>query len=127
MSFNIFSSVLHVAEPLGPVRHEKLLDQILRHGVDVTGPVNLSAEDLLVYPERIVVEEGRVPGQHLVYEDAQGPPVHGLVVALGLDDLRSQVLRGPAQRPGPVCDPLGKPEICDLQMSSPDDKYKVNF
>ena len=104
MSFNIFSSVLHVAEPLGPVRNEKLLDQILRHGVDVTGPVNLSAEDLLVYPERIVVKEGRVSGQHLVYEDAQGPPVHGLVVALGLDDLRSQVLRGPAQRPGPVCD-----------------------
>ena len=122
MSFNIFSSILHVAQSLGTVRHEELLDQILRHRVNMTGPVYLAAQDLLVNPEWIVVKEGRIAGQHLVYEDAQGPPVHRLVVALGLDDLWSEVLRGPAQCPGPVCDPLGKPEICDLQMSSPDNK-----
>ena len=103
VSFNIFSSILHVAQPLGPVGHEELLDQILRHGVNVTGPVYLPAEDLLVDPEGIVVKERRVAGQHLIDEDAEGPPVHRLVVALRLDDLGRQVLRGPAQGPGPVC------------------------
>lgn len=125
VSFNIFSSILHVAQPLGPVGHEELLDQILRHGVNVTGPVYLAAEDLLVDPEGIVVKERRVAGQHLVDEDAEGPPVHRLVVALRLDDLGRQVLRGPAQGPGPVSYPLGKPEICDLQMSSPDNKQQI--
>ena len=104
MSFNIFSSILHVSQSLGPVGHQELLDQILRHGVDMPGPVDLSTQDLLVDPERIVVKEGRIAGQHLVYEDAQSPPVHRLVVTLGLDDLRSQILRGPAQCPGPVSD-----------------------
>ena len=82
VSFNVLSAVLHVAEPLGPVLHQELLDQVLRHGVDVPGPVDLAAEDLLVDPEGIVVEEGRISSQHLVDEYAQGPPVDCLVVTL---------------------------------------------
>ena len=38
---------------------------------------------------------------------------------LGLDDLRREVLRGPAQRPRPVTDPLGEAEVCDLQVALP--------
>ena len=135
MSFNVLSAVLHVAEPLGPVLHKELLDQVLRHGVDVPGPVDLAAEDLLVDPEGVVVKEGRISSQHLVDEYAEGPPVHRLVVTLregleilslssttpylGLDDLRGEVLRGAAEGPGPVTDPLGEPEVCDLQVSVP--------
>ena len=85
-------------------------------------PLHPPRQDLLVYTEWIVVKEWRISGQHLVYEDAQSPPVHRLVVTLGLDDLWGQVLRGPAQGPGPVGDPLGKPEICDLQVSGPANK-----
>ena len=85
-------------------------------------PIYLSTQDLFVNPKRIIVKEWRISGQHLVDEDAEGPPVHRLVVALGLDDLWGQVLRGPAQGPGPVGDPLGKPEICDLQVSGPANK-----
>ena len=51
-------------------------------------PVDLAAQDLLVDAEGVVVEEGRVAGQHLVEEDAEGPPVHRLVVTFRLDDLR---------------------------------------
>ena len=32
------------------------------------------------------------PGEHLIYEDAVGPPVHRLAVALGQDDLRREIL-----------------------------------
>ena len=40
---------------------------------------------------------------------------------LGLDDLRGKVLGGPAQGPRPVADPLGKAEVCYLQVSVPED------
>ena len=39
------------------------------------------------------------PDKHLVDEDAERPPVDGLVVSFALYDLRRQVLRRPAQRP----------------------------
>ena len=82
MSFYILSSILHVAQPLGSVLHQELLDQILGHGVNVTRPLDLAAEDLLVDAEWIVVEEWRVASQHLVDQNPQGPPVHCLVVTL---------------------------------------------
>ena len=53
---------------------EELLDEILGHWVDVSRPVYLPAQDLLVDPKGVVVEEGRVARQHLVQEDPQGPP-----------------------------------------------------
>jgi hypothetical protein len=37
------------------------------------------------------------PGTHLEGDDADGPPVHGLVVARAHDDLGREVLGGPAQ------------------------------
>ena len=40
---------------------------------------------------------------------------------LGLDDLRGEVLGGPAQGPRPVADPLGEAEVCYLQVSVPED------
>ena len=40
---------------------------------------------------------------------------------LGLDDLGGEVLGGPAQGPRPVADPLGKAEVCYLQVSVPED------
>ena len=38
---------------------------------------------------------------------------------LGLDDLGRQVLRGAAQRPRAVRDPLREPEVCDLEVAVP--------
>ena len=84
----------------------------------VSGTVSsLTCQNLLINAERVLGVEGRVAGQHLVYEDAERPPVHTGVVALGLDDLRRQVLRGPAQGPRPVRDLLGEPEVSYYQMS----------
>ena len=126
MFLDVLGAGLAGAEPLVPVLDEEPPDDVLGGGVEVGWPLHPARQDPLVYPEWIVVKERRISGQHLVYEDAQSPPVHRLVVTLGLDDLWSEVLRGPAQRPGPVCDPLGKPEICDLQVSSPDNKYLIS-
>ena len=104
MFLDVLGAGLAGAEPLVPILHEEPPDEVPGGGVELCRPLYLARQDLLVDTKWIVVKEGRVSGQHLVDEDAQGPPVHGLVVALGLDDLWSQVLRGPAQRPGPVCD-----------------------
>ena len=43
---------------------------------------NLARDDLLVDLNGLVGEKGRVACRHLVHENAQGPPVHRLVVAL---------------------------------------------
>ena len=50
----------------------------------------------------------------------QSRPIRGQSY-LGLDDLRGEVLRGPAQGPRPVADPLGEAEVCYLQVSVPED------
>ena len=91
-------------EPLVPVLDQQPLDEVPGHWLNVPRPLHPARQDLLVDTEWIVVEEGRIAGQHLVYEDPEGPPVHGLVVALALDDLRGEVLGSPAQGPGPVWD-----------------------
>ena len=139
MSFYIFCPIFHVSKTFCSVLDKKLLNEIFGYGVHVSRPVYFAAQDLLVDAEGVVVEEGRVAGQHLVHEDAQRPPVHRLVVALdqsgvsiwsrdlvsanpipahlGLDDLGRQVLRGAAQGPGAVSDLLGKTKICDLQVA----------
>ena len=44
----------------------------------------------------------RVPGEHLVDEDAVGPPVDRLAVTLGQDDLGSEILGRAAQGPRPI-------------------------
>ena len=65
----------------------------------------------------ILIKERRISSKHLIDEDAKRPPVHGLVVALGLDDLRGQVLWCTAQGPGSVRDLLGKPKVSDDYMA----------
>ena len=82
MSFYIFCPIFHVSKTFCSVLDKKLLNEIFGYGVHVSRPVYFAAQDLLVDAEGVVVEEGRVAGQHLVHEDAQRPPVHRLVVAL---------------------------------------------
>lgn len=49
-----------------------------------------------------VREVSNAPGEHLVDEDAKGPPVDSLAVALALDHFGRQVLRSTAERPRAV-------------------------
>ena len=84
VSLHILCSVLHITEPLGAVLHQELLDEIFRHRVNMSRPFDLPAKNLLVDPERVVVEEWRVSGQHLVDQDPQRPPVHRPVVTLNM-------------------------------------------
>ena len=126
MSFNVFCAIFHISQTFCSVLDKEFLNEIFGDWINVSWPIYLSTQDLLVNPERIIIKEGGIAGQHLVYEDAQGPPVHRLVVALGLDDLRGEVLGGPAQRPRPVADPLGEPEVRDLQVAVPED-FENNY
>ena len=59
----------------------------------------------------------RVAHEHLVDEHARRPPVDGLAVALGLDDLGREVLGRAAERPRAVLDQLGEAEVDDLQVA----------
>ena len=48
---------LHGAHPFRPVLDEQLLDEVLDHRLDLPGPVDLAAQNLLVDAEGVVVEE----------------------------------------------------------------------
>ena len=82
MLLDILCAGLHVAKPLSSIVHEQPLDQVLGSLLHVLRPLQLASEDLLVDAERVVVEEGRVAGQHLVDQDTKGPPVNRFGVAL---------------------------------------------
>mmetsp|Transcript_5636 Transcript_5636/g.19155 ORF Transcript_5636/g.19155 Transcript_5636/m.19155 type:complete len:272 (-) Transcript_5636:356-1171(-) len=109
-------AVLEVADALGQVRGEELLDEVLGVAVEVPRELDLALQDLLVDAQWVLVVEGRVPREHLEDEDARGPPVHRLAVPLAQDDLRGEVLRGAAQRPCPVLHLLGKAKVSDLDV-----------
>lgn len=77
----------------------------------------VAIHDFLVDSHRVVVVEGRVASEHLEHEDAEGPPVHILVVTLRLDDLGCQVLRRSAKCVSLVLDNLGETEISDADVA----------
>ena len=64
---------------------------------DQQGPVYL--EDNVVGLHRVGRGEGRGASQQLKHQDAHGPVVGGVVVALVQDDLGRHVLRRAAERP----------------------------
>ena len=54
----------------------------------------------LILLQMLMLEEYSRSSQQLVHQDPERPEVHGPVVSLVEDDLRSHVLRGPTERPG---------------------------
>jgi hypothetical protein len=84
--------------------------------------LDLPGEDQLVDAEWILVVKGRVPGEHLVDEHSDGPPVNGFPVALALDDLGGEVLGRAAERPRAVLDTLSKAEVGDFDVADPVDQ-----
>ena len=100
--------------------HDEVLGLLVQAG-QIVSPDNLAINNLLVEPHEAGVSEGGLTEQHLVHEDAQGPPVHGPIVAAALEDLRSEVLRCAAHRPGGAALPqhLGEPEVGDNDVTLP--------
>lgn len=92
----------------------------MREGQETLAPDGL-LEDLRL-PR---VREGGLAAQQLVQEAAQGPVVHGLVVAAGQHQLRREVVWGAAQGEGLVLhdvvllerDALGEPEVDHLKVN----------
>ena len=113
MILHILCFSFHAPQPSSPVLHQQLLNEVLGHLVHVLRPLYPTSKNLLINDKSIVITERRISCQHLIDEDPQCPPVHSLVVALGLDDLWSQVLWCPTQGPGLPHNFLGEPKVCD--------------
>lgn len=131
MALDVIHAVLQVPVPLRQVSLQQVLHETLgvparmggsgRGGVYVlvegAGEFDLALEDLLIDEHGVVVGEGVDAGEHLVEEDAEGPPVDGLPVALVQQHLGGEVLRGPAQRVRARLHVLRKAEVRQLQVS----------
>lgn len=71
----LFTSVhrsvyLHVSKAFRPVLYEEFFHEVLRDGIHVPWPVDFPGEYFLVNAERIVVEKGRIAGEHFINQDA---------------------------------------------------------
>ena len=113
MVLDILCPPLHVPQPLGAVLLHQLPDQVLGYSIHLLRPLNIPRQNLLINDERILICERWIPGKHLINENPQGPPVHSLVVPLGLEYLWGQVLWCATQAPGLLNNFLGESKVCD--------------
>ena len=102
MTFDVAYATLKVAVSLSEVRLAELFDETLGIGVEAPWELNLLREGHLEDLVRIIRHERGSSIDELVHEDAEGVPVHGMRVALVLDDFWSDVLRCAAERVGPL-------------------------
>ena len=79
--------------------------------------MQFSLQNVLVDHERIVVCEGIDSCNHLVYENAESPPIHWFSVPLILQNFWSEVFGRAAERESPSFDDLRKSEICQFQIA----------
>ena len=77
----------------------------------------VAIHDFLVYAHGVVIVKRRVPCQHFEDKNTESPPVYILVVALGLDNFRCQVLRRATQCVSLVLDDFSEAEICDFDVT----------
>lgn len=114
---DVHDTISEVSVALGEVSGEETFDQVLGIGVDVGGPADTTNEDLFVELKVILIVEGGVTGKHLKDKDAQGVPIDGLAIPLGLDDFWGEVIRGTTQSPGDVGDMFGEAKVGDLDVT----------
>mmetsp|Transcript_82673 Transcript_82673/g.256767 ORF Transcript_82673/g.256767 Transcript_82673/m.256767 type:complete len:219 (+) Transcript_82673:148-804(+) len=114
---DIVGATLQVAVALPQVRCEELLHQALGFLVEELGEDDLPAQDLLINLHRILVNKRGVSHNHLVDEDAEGPPVYGLPVALVEQDLWGNVLGRAAEGVRPMVDDLREAKVRELHVA----------
>ena len=85
--------------------------------MEIAGELNLALEDFLVDGHGVVVVERVDARQHLIGEDAERPPVHGLAVALVQEHFGGEVLRRATQRISARLAVLGETKVCELQVA----------
>uniref|UniRef100_A0A182Q467 Uncharacterized protein n=1 Tax=Anopheles farauti TaxID=69004 RepID=A0A182Q467_9DIPT len=117
VALDVVHARLQVAVALGQIDLQQVAQQVLQLRAEVRREAHLAADDLLVDLDRLVGEERRVAGRHLVHEHTERPPVDRLVVALAQDDLRREILGRAAQRPGSALDALREPKVRHLQVA----------
>lgn len=117
MILDVVDPVFEVSVPFGEVNLKQIPEQVLEVGTEVRREPDSAADDLLVDLNGLIGEERRITGGHLVHQNAQGPPIHGLVVPFAQNDLGREVLRGAAEGPRATLHPFGEPEVGDLQVA----------
>lgn len=85
--------------------------------VEVLWEPDFALQDVLVNDHGVFVGEGVDACVHFVDEDAQGPPVDSLPVALVKQNFGGQVLGSPAESVSPGFYHLGKAEVSQFQVA----------
>jgi hypothetical protein len=118
MVLDIIGAAMEVSQALGQISRDKLRQQIDGVWVQVGRVFYPTTQDILVDLDRgATVPERRETTQHLKDQDTQGPPVNRLVVALGGNHLRGEIIGCTTKGPCDVRHLFGKTEIGDLQMA----------
>lgn len=83
----------------------------------IRGKDQLSLKNFFVDAKRIGVIEGRIADHHFKDEDAQGPPIDLLAMAISSDDFGRQILGRPTKGPSLVGNKFGKAKVRDFNVA----------
>jgi hypothetical protein len=95
--------------------------------VEVLGEADLPLQNVLVDDHRVLVGEGVDARVHLVYQDAQSPPVDASSVPLVQQYFGSEVFGRATESVGPGFDYFGETEICQLEVAVLSDQQVLGF
>ena len=95
--------------------------------IEVAGELDLSFQNLLVNCHGVIVVKWIDSSNHLVGQNAQGPPVDGLAVALVEQHLRGKVFWSATEGVSACLTVFGKSEICQFQVSFLIDQDVLRF
>lgn len=124
VEFQVPLVVLHIVGPaleaavsLREVRGEQLLDETAGAAIEVPREDEVTGENFLVNPHRVVINKRRLAGEHLIVKDPKRPPVDPLVVALVEEHLGRDVLGGTAERVGLELHLLREAKVGDFEVT----------
>lgn len=117
-------AVVHIAEALAQVGHEEMPNQRLGFPtsastilIEALGEFEFALEDVVVDVHGVFVGEGVDASDHFVEEDAKGPPIGRLAVALVEEDLRREIFGRATHRERPIFNDFGEAEISDFEVA----------
>lgn len=110
-------AILETTLPLSEIGDEKVLNKAPGVLVKETRELELAIDDPLVDVLRVLVIEGIDASQHLLDEDAYGPPVDSLAVSLAQQNLRCQLLWGTALRLGAPLHLLSEAKVRQFELA----------
>ena len=117
MLLDIVRASFQVPISFGKIGDQQVLHQGLRILGEVPRKFNLTFQNILIDCHGVIIREGVDADLHLINQDSEAPPVHGLTMAFLQQNFRGKVLGCSTQGVRSSIDMFCKTEIRKFQIS----------